>query len=144
MVMLIRRQFLVEARLQEAWNRLAQVERWPSWAGHIRRIEVVPRGPLTSESVGRIQLKNGIRSTFRMVEFNPGVNWRWSGRFLWLTVHYDHRFEAVDEGQTKLTWVVAAGGFGVIWLGKLFARIYGRNLDTAIPRLVHELKSRTA
>ena len=141
MVTLVRREFVVEARLQEAWNHLAQVERWPSWARHIRRVVVVPGGPLTGKSAGRIQLNNGLRSTFKMVEFNPGKNWKWDGPFLWLTVHYDHQFDTVGVDRTKLTWVVASEGFGESLVGKLFARIYSRNLDMAIPRLINELRS---
>src|SRR5215475_10075332 len=141
MITLIQREFLVEARLERAWNHLARVEHWPTWARHIRRIELFPNGPLKSDSVGRIYLRNGIRSTFRMVEFNPYQNWKWVGPFLWLTVHYDHQFRAVEEGCTKLTWIVAAEGFADSLLGPIFASIYRPNLATAIPRLVQELKS---
>ncbi len=65
---------------------------------------------------------------FRMMEFNPCRNWKWAGPFLWLTIHYDHRFESLSSHQTKLRFVLAAYGFGVGFLARLFAKIYRRNL----------------
>ncbi len=56
--------------------------------------------------------------------------------FLWLTVHYDHQFYAVSPNRTRLTWVVDAEGFGAPVFGRLFAAVYSRNLDKAIPILV--------
>lgn len=63
-------------------------------------------------------------------------NWKWSGPFLWLTVHYDHRFDVVIANGTKMTWVVEAEGFGVGVFGRIFAVLYSKNLDKAIPALI--------
>ena len=134
-VTLINCDFVVDAPLRQAWQHLAEVQRWPSWASHIRRVVVEPDGVLAAESAGRFHLTNGVRSTFRMVEFNPERNW--------LTVQYDHRFEALDDRRTRLTWVVAAEGLGVSVLGRVFAAIYNGNLSRAIPRLMAELKATT-
>ena len=84
-------------------------------------------------------LSNGIKSAFTMTEFNPHRNWKWVGGFLWLTVHYDHRFEALTPVRTRLTWSVEAKGFGVSVFGKLFAKIYNKNLNRAIPLLIEEM-----
>ena len=73
---------------------------------------------------------------FRVSEFNPYRNWKWVGGFLWLTCHYDHRFEAVGERRTKLTFVIEAERFGKSVIGRGFAKVYSRYLDRAIPRLV--------
>ncbi len=139
MITLIRREFVVAASLQSAWEHLARVEDWPNWAGHIKRIDLDPPGAITADSSGVIHLKFGPASAFRMVEFNPQRNWKWVGRFLWLTVHYDHIFEPQGE-RTKLTWVVACEGFGASVIGRLFALIYNRNLNKAIPNLIAEIQ----
>ncbi len=141
LVVLIDREFEVRASLDVVWDHLAQVEKWPSWATHIRRVEVEPRGSLTVESQGRIRLANGLKSTFRMVEFKPKRSWRWIGPFLWLTIIYDHQFHATAPDCTTLRWVVAADGIGASTVGRVFAAIYNRNLDHAIPRLVRELST---
>jgi len=136
---LIKREFVVQVPVKQAWSHLAQVMAWPSWARHIRSIEVEPVGGLCLRSKGRIHLRNGIRSEFRVVEFNPPLDWKWVGAFLWLTVHYNHRFEPDGLGRTKLTWIVDAEGLGVSFIGRLFAKIYRRSMERAIPHLTAEI-----
>ena len=144
MVTLIQREFTVGVPLQKAWEHLAQVERWPSWAAHIKRIDLQPPGPLGPQSTGVIHLANGMKPAFRMTEFNPPRNWKWVGPFLWATVIYDHQFEQLDAEHTKLTWIVQATGFGASILGRLFATIYRRHLEKAIPLLVAEMNASSA
>ncbi len=136
MIRLLERRFEVPVPRAAAWSFLARVEEWPRWAAHIRRISVTPPGDVGPDTAGCIVLRSGIRSTFRMREFSPPQHWTWSGPFLWLTVHYDHRFDAVDAGRTRLTWIVDAEGAGAGVLGRLFAAAYARSLDKAIPALV--------
>ena len=140
MLVLIQMEFVVNAPLSLAWQHLARVHLWPSWAKHIKSVELIPPGELTSNSKGIIRLANGIKSQFQMTEWNPPRNWKWVGPFLWLTVHYDHQFEAMDSAHTKLTWTVGAEGIGVSILGRLFAVIYNANLSKAIPSLIAEMK----
>lgn len=137
---LVRRSFVVPSAPEVAWEHLAQVERWPSWARHIRSVRLQPPGALGPDTRGTLRLANGIRSTFAMSELDPPRSWTWVGPFLWLEVRYAHHFEPALEG-TRLTWVVEGRGFAVSVLGRLFARVYQRNLDRAIPRLVEELGS---
>lgn len=140
MIELIRRTFTVDVPLATAWQHLAQVEQWPSWAKHIAQVELTPKGALALNSKGVFHLRNGIQSQFQMTELDPMRNWQWVGPFLWLTVYYDHQFESIGPQQTNLTWVVGATGFSVALFGRLFALLYNRNLDQAIPRLVAEMK----
>ncbi len=143
MLTLLRREFIVERGIDDAWRHLANVEQWPSWARHIRKIELSPPGEIRPNSTGVIHLGNGIKSTFTMTEFHPHRSWRWVGGFLWLTVDYDHQFEALSPSRTRIIFVVAATGFGTQVIGRLFAWIYQRNLDVAIPLLVQELNTGT-
>src|SRR5207245_4048174 len=128
MVTLIQRQFTVDVALQRAWDHLARVEQWPSWAPHIKQIEMRPTDELGPESRGVLHLSNGMKPAFRVTEFNPPRNWTWVGRFLWLNVIYDHQFEELDTGHTRLTFVVQVHGFGASILGRLFARVYRGSL----------------
>lgn len=153
MLLLLRREFVVELPLECAWQHLARVEQWPSWAGHIKWVEVQPPGELGWESTGRLYLTSaleafrvlqpfrGLTATFKVTEFKPAVNWKWVGGFLWLTVHYDHVFEQLSPRQTKLIWIIEAEGFGVSVIGRLFAKVYSKNLDRAIPLLVEEMNA---
>jgi hypothetical protein len=98
-------------------------------------------GPLGPDSEGTIQLTNHIRSTFRMEEFNIGSNWRWVGPFLWMTVHYDHQFKRNGPEESEMGFVLDGEGFGAGVFGRLFAAIYARNVDRAIPNLIKELEN---
>ncbi len=140
LVRLLERRFVVRAPVEVAWARLEQVEAWPSWAHHIRRVDLRPAGPLTPDSEGAILLTNGIRSTFRMENLIRGTSWKRVGPFLWLSVHYDHQLREIGPEQTEITFLIDATGFGVTLLGRLFAAIYARNLDRAIPNLIGELE----
>ena len=141
MLSLIRRDFVVDAPLLVAWGHLSQVEKWISWAKHITRVELHPNGDLSLQSTGAFLLSNGMKTVFEMKEMNPPRNWKWVGSFLWMTIHYDHQFERVDEQHTRLIWLVDGEGLGISIVGKIFASIYNRNLDRAIPNLSAELKA---
>lgn len=138
---LLERRFRARVRLPDAWAHLAEVERWPSWARHIRRVELHPPGTLGPSSEGTIHLAGGLRSTFRVEDFEHGSSWKWAGPFAWLTVHYDHRFTALGPGETEIQFVIDGEGAGVDLVGPLFASLYARNLDRAIPRLIAELEA---
>lgn len=142
MIRLLTRTFEVPVALPVAWRALARVEEWPRWAGHIRRVDVDPPGPIGPRSSGTLHLRGGLRSTFRMREYRENESWKWVGPFLWLTVHYDHRFEAAGPDRTRLTWVVDADGLGSSVLGRVFAAAYARKLDRAIPAFVSSLGQR--
>ena len=140
MVRLLEREFKVKAPLERAWAHLERVERWPTWARHIRRIDLQPPGPLRADSEGALVLTNGIRSTFRMEELNTRVNWKWAGPFLWITVHYDHQFARTGPSTSEVRFILDGEGVGVGLFGRLFAAIYARNLDRAIPNLIEEIE----
>jgi hypothetical protein len=75
-----------------------------------------------------------------MEELNRGANWKWAGRFLWITVHYDHQFRKAGPKETEIGFVLEGEGVGAGVLGRLFAALYARNLDRAIPNLVQEIE----
>src|SRR5262249_34064977 len=56
-----------------------------------------PKGALTLSTVGSFRLANGMRADFQMADITQHRNWKWVGPFLWLWVHYDHKFEKVEE-----------------------------------------------
>ena len=144
MIMLIRREFTVDLPLQKAWDHLARIEQWPSWAPHIKQIELNPPGEIGPQSTGVIHLTNGMKPVFRVTEFNPPRNWKWIGAFLWCAVIYDHVFEPLDAEHTKLIFIIEGKGFGASILGRLFAWIYRRNLEKAIPLLIAEMNANQA
>ena len=70
MITLLKRQFIVNVALRSAWNHLARFEGWPSWAAHIKKIELQPPGALGPESSGVIHLSRWLKPKFQMTEFS--------------------------------------------------------------------------
>lgn len=133
MTTIIERTFVLKVPTEAAWNQLSEIEEWPRWAPHITSVALTPAGPLSARSAGYFRFAGGLRSRFEITEFNEGVNWKWRGRALGLTIDYDHRSEPVDANHTRLTWIVSARGPRLA--KRLFARAYTRRLDRAIPGL---------
>jgi uncharacterized protein YndB with AHSA1/START domain len=132
---LLERTFLVEATAERAWAELVAAQQWPRWARHLRRVEVTPPGPVGPGSSATLKLSNHTTATVKVTEFQDGRRFRWEGSFLWLGLGYDHLITTDEAGQVHITFTVEGGGVGVNTIGPLFARIYARNLDRAIPRL---------
>jgi hypothetical protein len=86
-------------------------------------------------------LTNHTRASVRVTEFQAGRRFRWEGSFLWLGLGYDHLVTTDELGQVTITFTVDAAGLGVNVIGPLFAGIYARNLDRAIPQLQALLQS---
>jgi hypothetical protein len=139
--LLLRRSLEVAAPPDRAWAHLARVEAWPSWARHLRSARLEPAGPLGPGSRGVFVLKPGVPTRFEMTDWEPPRRWRWRGGFLWLAVGYDHRFEPLPGGGTRIVLEVEAAGFAVGTLGRLFGLAYARNLDRALPLLARELEA---
>jgi len=144
MLLLIRREFEVNVPLEQAWKHLARVESWPRWAKHIRSVELTPSGEVTAQTSGVFHLSSGLRAKFTMTAFEPAKRWKWTGDFLWLTIDYDHEFQALDAAHTRMIWSVSCAGFGAPVFGRVFAAIYNRNLDRAIPNLIAEVNGTNA
>jgi hypothetical protein len=131
----VERVFEVDASLDDAWRRLADVQRWPEWAPHITAATVSPPGTLGPTSSGALHIKWMGRNTFRMSVWDPPHRWQWVGAFPGVRVLYDHRFAASGPGVTRLEWLVQLDGPLAPLVRPVFARVYGRNVDRAIPRL---------
>lgn len=134
--------FSVRAPLALAWDHLAEIEKWPSWAKHIRSVEKSPSGPLCATSKGTLRLSNGVKTGFRMKEFDPPRHWKWVGKFLGSEIIYDHIFIEEGPSQTMIRFVVDGDGWSLPLIGGIFGRIYHRNLERAVPLLVQEINAR--
>jgi hypothetical protein len=138
---LLERTFVVEAAAERAWAELLAAEQWPKWAQHLRSVQVTPPGPVGPGSSATLRLKNRTKASVRVTEFEDGRRFRWEGSFLWMRLGYDHVVTTDDTGRVSITFTVEGAGLGVNTIGPLFARIYARNLDRAIPRLQALLRS---
>jgi uncharacterized membrane protein len=133
--------FIVRAPLEVAWNHVAEVEKWPSWAKHIRSVMKSPAGPLSLDSRATLRLTNGVRATFQMIEFDPPRHWKWAGSFLGSRILYDHIFSQDEPGQTTIRFTVdVSGGPGALFRG-IFVQLYLKNLERAVPLRAQEIEA---
>jgi hypothetical protein len=137
----IHRSFTVEVPLNVAWSHLTNIEGWPSWARHLKRVELNPPGPLTDRTQGVLRVRQGGKIPFRTTEFRFLRHWTWRGHAYGVEVEYCHRFEAVSEQRTQIIFTVGHRGSGL--MGKIFTALYARNLDKAIPLLIAEMNARS-
>lgn len=135
----VERSFVVEAPLNVVWDYLARVDQWPSWAPHIKRVEITPPGPVTERSRGVLHQGKGLTTTFMVTDHHYLRNWTWRGRALGIEVEHDHRFEPVSERRTQVTLTAGCRGAGAGLTIKLFTALHGRSLDRAIPLLIAEV-----
>ena len=137
---LLERTFAVEAAAERAWAELVAAEQWPRWAPHLGSVQVTPPGPVGPGSSATLRLKNRTKASVRVTEFEDGRRFRWEGSFLWMGLGYDH-VVTTDMGEVSITFTVEGAGVGVNTIGPLFASLYARQLDRAIPRLQALLRS---
>jgi hypothetical protein len=89
---------------------------------------------LAANSEVTMRLRNGMRSTLRVEEFNAPHYWSWVGKVVTVRVHYRHRLDAVADW-TRLTWSAEAEGVGVTVMRPVLALILSRYLDGEIENL---------
>jgi hypothetical protein len=138
---IVEKSFVVRAPLEVTWKHLAEVEKWPSWAKHIRSVVKSPPGPLGPSTCGTLKLANGAKVTFQMIEFEPPRHWKWVGPFLGSQVFYDHIFAEDKPGETTVRFRADIAGWTAAVLGRLFGSLYKRNLDRAVPLLIEEIET---
>jgi hypothetical protein len=131
----VQRSFEVAVPLDEAWTRLARVEQWPEWAPHITKVMLSPPGPLGPTSTGALHIRRFGPNRFRMSAWEPPNRWEWTGGLPGVRIAYHHGFKPSSDHTTTMTWTVTLHGPLAPLLQPFFARVYGGNVDRAIPRL---------
>jgi hypothetical protein len=139
----VERSFMVEAPVNVAWDHLTKLEQWPSWAPHIKRVELTPPGALAEGSRGIFHQRRPMTATFQVKELRYLRNLTLRGRVMGIEIEYDHRLEAVSEHRTQVTFVAGCRGAGAGLTIKLFTMLHGRSLDQAIPLLIAEINGRS-
>ncbi len=139
----VREEVVVNRPPWDAWNHLVQLKEWPSWAGHIRSMDPTPPGELTAETSVVLQMDAGPRTTMKVKEYDPPRSWVWEGRSMGVTTRFEHRFEEVDEGRTRIWFLAWTSGPLSFIGGRVFGKMMHRYLTTALPKLKAEIESRS-
>jgi hypothetical protein len=137
----LREQVTVDRPEQAAWDHLAALERWPSWAGHIRSMDPSPPGALTASTSVKLHMRNGVKATMTVTEYDPPRRWVWEGSSLGTVTRFEHRFEPVGDGRTRIWFLAWMGGPFARPGGWWFGRAMKRYLTRAFPKLKAEIES---
>jgi len=123
-----------------AWNHLAALERWPTWASHIRRMDPTPPGVLTASTRVVLHMRAGPRATMTVTEYEPPKRWVWEGRSFMTLTRFEHRFEPLEDGRTRIWFLAWMSGPFARPGGWWFGRMMHRSLSRALPKLKAEIE----
>ena len=129
----VKRVFEVDAPLEEAWQRLAEVERWPEWAPHITSVTVSPPGELGPHQAVPCR-SSGWAQHLPHVGLGAASALGVGRRAAWGPHLLRPSVRVVGPG-SDTAGMVGRAPWPWRAVRPVFARIYGRNLDRAIPRL---------
>lgn len=90
-----------------------------------------------------MRYKTGVSTTFAVVAVEPGRGFTWGGKFLWLRMAGEHRFEDADDNATRMTFSMAMEGFAAPLVGRIVAAVRGGNVQRSIPHLVMDINAYT-
>ena len=137
-----RRQIIVNVPPQVAWDHFSRPEEWRSWLGASGApTSVTPPGEIGPNTTATF----GNAFTFRMTEFAPYDHWMWSGALGWLTLDYDHIFEPIGDGRTRMVFHQTVTGFGNDVVARLLGLATGAGgHQDALNRLADEINSQRA
>ncbi len=138
----VREEVTVDVPRPVAWEHLAELEAWPSWAGHIRRMEPDPPGRLTDSTEVMLHMRAGPRTKMFVTEHDPPLCWVWEGTSYGVTTIFEHRFDEIDQGTTRIWFLAWMRGPLAGVAGWIFGRMMRRNLARALPRLKAEMEAR--
>lgn len=141
MKQVVREQIEVDRPPTVIWDHLAKLEQWPSWAGHIKKMDPTPPGELTSETEVVLHMKMGARTRMRVTEYDPPRRWMWEGKGFGTTIRFEHALEPVGEGRTRVWFLAWMGGPLSGPGGWTFGRMMRRYLSAALPALKAEIES---
>ena len=136
----LREAVTVDRSAAVAWNHLAQLERWPTWGRHIRRMTPSPSGALTESTSVILQMRNGAKTTMVVTEFEPPRRWVWEGRSFETLTRFEHQFEPVDGGGTRIWFLAWMSGPIAGPMGWIYGRMMKRNLARGFPKLKAEIE----
>ncbi len=136
----VREQVVVERSPSAAWDHMARLEAWPSWAGHIRAMDPEPPGELTESTAVVLDMRAGPKVRMVVTEYDPPHSWVWEGHSFGTTTRFEHRFEQVADERTRIWFLAWMDGPMAGLAAWAFGKVMHRNLSVALPRLKSEME----
>jgi uncharacterized membrane protein len=118
----------VEAPVEQVWEVLIDVERWPEWATTVTSVRRVDDGPLAVGSRVRVEQPRIPPTEYAVTELEPSRSFTWAASAPGVRTTARHMLEDLGSGGTRVTLAVEqAGPVGVV-MGRFYRRLTDRYL----------------
>jgi hypothetical protein len=87
-------------------------------------------------------MRAGPRTTMKVTEYDPPHRWVWEGRSMGMTTRFEHKFEEVAQGRTRIWFLAWTSGPLSFVGGRIFGKMMRRYLAVALPKLKAEIEAR--
>jgi uncharacterized membrane protein len=118
----------VEAPVEQVWEVLLDVERWPEWATTVTSVRRLDDGPLAVRSRVRVEQPRIPPTEYVVTELEPRRSFTWAATAPGVRTTARHMLEDLGTGGTRVTLAVEqAGPVGVV-MGRFYRRLTDRYL----------------
>ncbi len=118
----------VDAPVEQVWEVLLDVERWPEWATTVTSVRRLDDGPLAVGSRARIEQPKIPPTEYVVTELEPNRSFTWVATGPGVRTTARHVLEELGTGGTRVTLAVEqAGPLGAV-MGRFYRGLTDRYL----------------
>ena len=129
----------VEAPVEQVWEVLRDVERWPEWAPTVTSVRRLDDGPLAVGSRARVRQPRIPPTEYVVTEFESGRSFTWVATGPGVRTTARHLLEELHTGGTRVTLAVERAGP----VGEVMGRLYRRLTDRYLTAEAEGIKARS-
>ena len=129
----------VEAPVQQVWDVLCAVERWPEWAPTVTSVRRLDDGPLAVGSRARVEQPRIPPTEYVVTELEPSRSFVWVATGPGVRTIARHVLEELGTGGTRVTLAVEQAGP----VGKVMGRFYRGLTDRYLTAEAEGIKARS-
>ncbi len=100
----------VEAPVEQVWEVLREVERWPEWAPTVTSVRRLDDGPLSVGSRARVEQPRIPPSVYVVTELEPSRSFTWVATGPGVHTTARHQLEDLGPAGTRVTLAVEQAG----------------------------------
>src|SRR5918997_3492472 len=120
----------VEAPVEQVWEVLREVERWPEWAPTVTSVRRLDEGPLAVGSRVRVEQPRLPPTEYVVTELEPSRSFTWVATGPGVLATARHLLEDLGPGGTRVTLAVEQAGPVGVGMGRFHRRLPDRYLTS--------------
>ncbi|MGH2722236.1 MAG: hypothetical protein ACRDJO_11660 [Actinomycetota bacterium] len=103
-------------------------------------MDPTPPGELTASTEVVLHMRAGPGTKMVVTQYDPPQCWVWEGRSFGVTTRFEHTFEDIGEGRTRIWFLAWMNGPLAGPVGWIFGKTMHRYLADALPELKGEIE----